>query len=458
MLPEKFVRRIGHQEYINSRELLEALEEQSPVSIRINNKKWGKKPFVSEPVPWCRDGHYIGIRPSFTLDPLFHSGCYYPQDASSMFLEQAFLQSTAGLNQLRVLDLCGAPGGKSTHLSSLIGKRGLLVANEVIRSRAGILEETLTKWGEGNAIVTRNDPVVFGRLEEYFDLILVDAPCSGEGMFRNKEAVKEWSVENTLLCSERQKRILIDIWPALKANGILIYSTCTFNPGENEHNMRWLADKKEAESVKIDILGFNGITEIDYQGIRGYGFLPGKTRGEGFFLSVVRKTEKPGRTTQRIRMKSGPAINKQELAAALKCSDFTEENIIRDGNEVTGTGVKTEEIQFLKENLKVIKSGTRICTVKNMDYLPSHELALSLRMKGNVFPSADLELDQALSFLRRDSMNLQDVPGGWVLMKYVGVILGFAKSLGNRINNYYPVDWRIRMDIPEKVKENILRW
>jgi 16S rRNA C967 or C1407 C5-methylase (RsmB/RsmF family)/NOL1/NOP2/fmu family ribosome biogenesis protein len=458
MLPEKFIRRIEHQDYINAGELLMALEEQSPVSIRINKKKWGKIPLGSDPVPWCGDGHYIAIRPSFTLDPLFHAGCYYPQEASGMFLEQAFIQSTSGLSQIRVLDLCGAPGGKSTHLSSLIGDKGLLVANEVIRSRAGILSETLTKWGEGNAIVTQNDPGVFGRLKGYFDLILVDAPCSGEGMFRNKEAVKEWSVENTLLCSERQKRILMDVWPALKANGILIYSTCTFNPPENEHNLFWLAERKEAESLKLDIPDLNGITLIDYKGIRGYGFLPGKTRGEGFFLAALRKTEKAGQNLKMSRIRSGPALTREELAVMSQWTDINEEKLIKNGNEISGTAVKTEELQFLMENLRVIKGGTRICTVKNRDYLPAHELAFSLRMKRDAFPSQNLKIEQALSFLRRDLMNLHDAPEGWLLIKYEGINLGFAKKTGNRINNYYPVNWRIRMIIPANVKESILRW
>jgi len=209
-----------------------------------------------------------------------------------MFLEQAVRQSSGSLKDIRVLDLCGAPGGKSTLLSEIIGPQSLLVANDTIRSRASILSETITKWGAVNTLVTRNDPSAFGRLPGYFDIILVDAPCSGEGMFRSEIAVNEWSVENTAHCSERQKRILMDIWPALKENGILIYSTCTFNPGENEENIKWLIDRHEAEIVRLNISEFKGIKEIDYQGIYGYGFYPGQVKGEGFFISVIRKTGK----------------------------------------------------------------------------------------------------------------------------------------------------------------------
>src|SRR5665647_361187 len=292
MFPEGFIKRIHDQKYIDSEALFKAMEETSDVSIRINPSKWNKKPLNALSIPWCINGFYLDKRPSYTLDPLFHSGCYYPQEASGMFLEQIIEQTSDFSENYRVLDLCGAPGGKSTHLSDLIGPDNLLVANEAIRSRAVILAETITKWGSTNTIVTQNDPAVFGRLSGYFDIIIVDAPCSGEGMFRSGTALKEWSVGNTLHCAERQKRILMDVWPALKENGLMIYSTCTFNPGENEENIKWLIGKQKADIVRINIDEFTGIKEIDYQGIYGYGFYPGKVRGEGFFLSVIRKTEK----------------------------------------------------------------------------------------------------------------------------------------------------------------------
>ena len=216
MFPDEFIKRLRTQKYIDASSLLKALEEPSPVSLRLNTAKWNIKPSDAEPVSWCRNGYYLKNRPSYTLDPLFHSGCYYPQEASGMFLEQIIEQTTDLTQNLRVLDLCAAPGGKSTLLSSLIGPDSLLVANETIRSRASILSETVTKWGSGNTLVTQNDPVAFAALEGYFDIIVVDAPCSGEGMFRTEIAVKEWSESNASHCSERQKRILMDIWPALK--------------------------------------------------------------------------------------------------------------------------------------------------------------------------------------------------------------------------------------------------
>ncbi|MCX6328665.1 MAG: RsmB/NOP family class I SAM-dependent RNA methyltransferase, partial [Bacteroidia bacterium] len=334
MFPVEFKSRIASQNQIDADLLFKALSEPSPVSIRINPKKWNKRPLTSEPVPWCNQGWYLESRPSFTFDPLFHAGCYYPQEASGMFLEQVFKQIVDSEENIRVLDLCGAPGGKSTHLSSLIGKNGLLVANEVIRSRALILAENLTKWGLSNAVVTQSDPSAFSRLHGFFDLILVDAPCSGEGMFRDKVAISEWSEENTALCSERQKRIVMDVWPALKENGILIYSTCTFNPGENEEVVKWLTGKHEAESVQLNLYGYEGITEIDYQGIHGYGFYPGKIRGEGLFISVLRKNSRPDGNTFKIKSDVKSRVTKEEKIIFNEWTMFSEERLMKSGEDI----------------------------------------------------------------------------------------------------------------------------
>lgn len=459
MLPEEFIRRIDSQSYVEPDSLLRALGEPSPASIRINEEKWMRLPSGAENIEWCRNGYYLPARPAFTFDPLFHSGCYYPQEASGMFLEQAFLQCVPKGN-IRVLDLCGAPGGKSTHLSALTGGNGFLVANEVIRARADVLAETITKWGTVNVMVTNNDPSAFGRLKGYFDLIVVDAPCSGEGMFRNKEAIEEWSEGNTVFCAERQKRILTDVWPALKKDGILVYSTCTFNPSENEHNIKWLTEKEDAESIRIDISGFRGITEIEYGGVTGYAFLPGKIRGEGFFLSVIRKIGREEPAAGRLRMRMGPGQlpGKKEVAAISRWSDCSTENLIRNGYEIIAIGIKPDEYQFLKENLRIIKSGTSICIVKNTDYLPSHDLAVSAMFREGSFPVAHIDLIQALEYLRRDNITIENAPSGWFVIKYTGINLGFANNIGKRINNYYPLAWRIRMKVPDNVTDNILKW
>ncbi len=458
MFPEGFKQRILNQKYIDSMTLLKALEDPSPVSIRINSSKWNKAPLKSDPVPWCINGFYLEIRPSFTLDPLFHSGCYYPQEASGMFLEHAIRQSAESLDKVRVLDLCGAPGGKSTHLSEIIGTDSFLVANEVIRSRASVLAETVTKWGRGNTLVTQNDPAVLGRLSGYFDIILVDAPCSGEGMFRNSVAVNEWSVENTAHCSERQKRILMDIWPALKGNGILIYSTCTFNPGENEENLKWLIAKHEAEIVRLNIDEFRGITEIDYQGIFGYGFYPGNIRGEGFFISVVRKTGRQENKYIGKQHKSELKPDKSDLAVANEWTHFAKEKILRRGDEVYAAPCGIDDYLHLFHNLKVVKAGTKLFNLKKSDYLPSHDLVMSDMLRDEAFPKQEITLDRAVAYLRRDNLTLNDAPKGWNIVTYKGVNLGFVNNIGTRVNNYFPVDWRIRMNRPESGAENIIKW
>lgn len=458
MFPEEFIDRIRTQKYINPDALVKSLELPPPVSIRINPAKWNHKPSNSVPVPWSTNGYYLEERPSYTLDPLFHSGCYYPQEASSMFLEQLISQIGGSLNNLRILDLCAAPGGKSTLLSDIIGKEGLLVANEAIRQRAVVLAETVTKWGNGNVLVTQNDPGAFGRLPGYFDIILVDAPCSGEGMFRSEIAVNEWSAGNTAHCAERQKRILMDVWPSLKENGILVYSTCTFNPGENEENINWFIEKNQAECIRIDLSNHQGIKEIDFEGIYGYGFYPDNIRGEGFFISAIRKTGK--QENLRIKSQRKAELNpaRSDLDAVTKNTGFSKERILRWGDEILAVPCNMDDYLHLFNSLKIAKAGTKLFEVKNNKYLPSHELALSIMLNLDAFPRYEISLAEALSFMRRDNFTLQNAAKGWVIVTYRGISLGFVNNLGNRVNNYFPVEWRIRMNLPEAGKENLIKW
>ena len=458
MLPEEFVKRIQAQKYIAAEDLLKALETKSPVSIRINQSKWNKKPVKSEPVPWCINGFYLENRPSYTLDPLFHSGCYYPQEASGMFLERVIRHTINPSDNLRVLDLCAAPGGKSTLLADLIGNGNLLIANEAIRTRALVLAETITKWGSENTIVTQNDPSAFSRLSGYFDIIIVDAPCSGEGMFRGETALREWSVGNTVHCSERQKRILMDVWPALKENGIMIYSTCTFNPGENEENIKWLIGNREAESISIPVSDFKGITEIDFEGILGYGFYPDKINGEGFFISAIRKKGQQKKTSVKNKKNVDLRPDKSDLEAVSKWTHCSSENVLKWGRELLVVPGTMDEFLHLRGNLKIIKSGTVLFKVKNKSYLPSHELALSHFLKKDAFPGMEIDLSAALSFMRRDNFVLHDAVIGWNLVTYRDVNLGFANNIGKRVNNYFPVEWRIKMNLPEQGRENIINW
>lgn len=458
MLPEEFIKRISTQKYVDADALQIALTDQSPNSIRTNNSKWTKRPAGSEVVSWCTNGYYLEKRPSYTLDPLFHSGCYYPQEASGMFLGFLLNQVTTDFDNLRILDLCAAPGGKSTHLAEIIGKDSLLISNDAIRSRAAILAETLTKWGSGKVLVTQNDPAAFGKIPGYFDIIVVDAPCSGEGMFRSEIALSEWSLANTIHCVERQKRILMDVWPALKENGILIYSTCTFNPGENEENLKWLTERKDAVSLKLDLSDFAGITKIDFEGISGYGFYPDKVKGEGFFISALKKTGNQEKLKVKSRKRTDLKPGQEDLSVAIKWTNFSKDRIFKLGEDLHTVPCSMEEYLFLFSNLKIIKTGTKILTNKNRSFLPSHELALSTSLKSDAFPVNEIGLADALAFMRRDNFSLQNGLKGWNILTYKGINLGFVNNLGNRLNNYFPLEWRIRMDLPEPGKENIIVW
>ena len=458
MIPAEFIKRLASQKYIDSEALVKSLNESSPVSFRINPFKWNHEPLEAAKVSWSENGYYLEKRPSFTFDPLFHSGCYYPQEASSMFIEQVFKQLINIKDQLRVLDLCAAPGGKSTHLSTLIGKNGLLVANEVIRSRANILTETLTKWGIGNALVTQNDPADFSRLEGYFDVILVDAPCSGEGMFRDEVARNNWSEANANLCAERQKRILGDVWSALKENGTLIYCTCTFNPFENEKIIEWLVENKRAEIILPNISEFSGITPIDCNGVKGYSFFPYKTKGEGFFCSVLRKNEetKPVKIGKVKITESKPTDKEKDLIKSLLLDSDT--NLLKNANEIWALPCGYSDYNLLSQNLRIIKSGIKVATIKKNDAIPSHDLALSTNMLKNEFCEIELNYEEAISFLKRDALNISAPKRDWIILKYKGVNLGWVKNIGSRINNYYPVEWRIRMNTSNANKSNIIKW
>lgn len=458
MFPGEFIKRISTQKYIDQELLLKSLQEPSPVSISLNRGKWRRVPLGAQAVPWCTTGFYLQARPSFTLDPLFHSGCYYPREASGMFLEQIFMQVVRSAGSIRVLDLCAAPGGKSTQLSDLIGKDSLLISNEVIKSRSTVLAETITKWGKGNTIVTQNDPSAFRRLPGYFDVIMIDAPCSGEGMFRDRTAIDEWSTENTRLCEERQRRIVSDIWPSLKENGLLIYSTCTFNPGENEENIRWLVKQGQAECLRIGIAAFEGIEEIDHEGVFGYGFYPGKVRGEGFFISVIRKISKEEARPSRVQKKSELIPDKTDNALAERWMRTNPGKLMKKGEELISLACSMDEFIHLYRNLNVVKGGTLIATRKKNDFLPAHELALSQDIENASFPSAEISLREALLFMRRDNLALPGLEDGWNLLTFMGVNIGFVKNIGKRLNNYFPVEWRIRMDLPVPGKENIIEW
>ncbi|HUS86137.1 MAG TPA: hypothetical protein VMW76_02765 [Bacteroidales bacterium] len=446
MIPSEFISRLKEQlGDKKAGELLSNLSDKGGASIRINPLKFNKPAPSGERVPWCPEGVYLEKRPLFTLDPHFHAGTYYVQEASGMFLGEVVRQVRQGEQFLKVLDLCGAPGGKATHLSSLIGDNGLLVTNEVIRSRARILSDNITRWGMGNVMVTNNDPGDFSEISGWFDMVVVDAPCSGEGMFRSSIARREWSPANADLCSSRQRRILMNIWPALRNEGILIYSTCTFNPEENEKNLAWLSGEENFESVKLDINGEWGIQEILHKGIYGYAFYPGRIKGDGFFISVMRKTgRREEKRLLRGNLPQGPTVSDSRVAS--EWSSFGEERIFVLRDKIVAGPAGNNMIYPVIDKLNIIKPGTIISVRKGADYLPDNELALSVRINRDAFDAADLDYNEAIKYLRKDNIIISNRATGWMLILFEGSILGLAKNLGNRLNNYYPTEWRIRME------------
>jgi 16S rRNA C967 or C1407 C5-methylase (RsmB/RsmF family)/NOL1/NOP2/fmu family ribosome biogenesis protein len=417
----------------------------SPVSIRINPAK-GRE-VTAQKIPWTGSGYYLDARPSFTLDPLFHAGAYYVQDASSMFLEQAVRQTVDLRQSLRVLDLCAAPGGKSTHLLSLINSDSLLVTNEVIRPRATVLSESIQKWGYPNALVTSNDPNDFHRLPGFFDLIVVDAPCSGEGLFRkDPEAMNEWSQENIALCSQRQRRILSDSWSSLKENGILIYCTCTYNESENEDNLLWLQEQRGLEFLELRTEDSWGVQTTRKANGTGYRFYPHQLPGEGFFMAVVRKTQDEVSIKPRPKSHFATPLNKTRDALKEWCRNPHRMKFILQDDLVLMIPVSLQpDIEFLCEKLRVLNKGTAVATLKRDKLVPEHAFALSIELQKENFQSLELTREEALAYLRKENLRTHDERLGFTLMTFEGLALGWSNLLVNRMNNLYPASWRIRM-------------
>ena len=397
---------------------------------------------LHEEIPWTEYGYYLKSRPSFTFDPLFHAGCYYVQEASSMFLEQA-LKQTVDLSQpLNVLDLCAAPGGKSTHLLSLISKESLLVSNEVIRSRANILTDNIVKWGCSNVIVTNNDPRDFQRLENYFDVIVVDAPCSGSGLFRrDADAIEEWSEQNVALCSQRQQRILADVLPALKNGGVLIYSTCSYSKEEDELICEWLRNELIINNEELIISPEWNIVQSE----GGYRFWPDKVKGEGFFIACFRKT---GDNDEEIYLRKikPEKFSVREMEILNKNVNAADLAFLRHEEIIYAVPEKLlADISFLSSKLRVVNCGTRIGEIIKDKLIPDHGLALSSIISEKI-QKLEVDQEQAIQYLKKKEIRLETDKRGWTLVTHQGHPLGWINILPNRINNYYPKELRILKD------------
>jgi 16S rRNA C967 or C1407 C5-methylase (RsmB/RsmF family)/NOL1/NOP2/fmu family ribosome biogenesis protein len=448
-VPVELLHSLKNVKGFDAKSFLQVHEQRKPVvSVRINPEKIDDSPFTdSEKIPWSSTGFYLPERPSFTLDPLLHAGAYYVQEPSSMFLEQCLRQTTDLNSSLKVLDLCAAPGGKSTLIQSLISKDSLLVSNEVIKTRVGVLVENISKWGNENVIVTNNDPRDFSRLPVFFDAMVIDAPCSGSGLFRrDPDAIDEWSVSAVETCSLRQQRILSDAYDCLKQNGILIYSTCSYSPEEDENICDWLLSQHDLTSLKISIKPEWNIIETKSaeKGAYGYRFFPDKLKGEGLYIACFRKND--GGPQIDIRPKKHK-ISKISAAEKSVMQPWIKENaavnFYKNDDEVYAfPASKEDDLIMVQSNLYIKKAGVPVGKIVRAELLPAHELALS-RLLNKKLLTISLKKEDALQYLRKEEVTLNVDGRGWALVQYHGQNLGWIKLLGNRINNYYPKEWRI---------------
>ena len=436
--------------------VLDALSGEPSVSVRINPAKAGSPSeifgnLVSGPVEWNRHAAFLSERPAFTLDPLIHAGAYYVQDSSAMFPGKAFRDVLdkvleSGIISPKVLDLCAAPGGKTTDISASLRescKGGyLLISNEIMKQRAAVLADNAAVWGDPSVVVTSVDPKAFGTLPGFFDIIVADVPCSGEGMFRkDDEAVSQWSEENVALCQARQRRIVADVWPSLAEGGFLVYSTCTFNNLENDDNVKWICSEFGAEIVGIDGCGLLR-TEC------GVSLVPGFVRGEGQYCAVLRKTSPSAGTAacsgrQQDRWQKLPEAHASIIRPLL---DEEMAMIVKDGR-IVAVPEYVRCLLSMLEPLRPLARGLAVGMFKGKDFIPDADLALSLSLRRGAFNEFEVNRETALSFLHRDPVRLPDAERGMLLLVYRGLPIGFVKNLGNRCNSLHPLHRRIRMDI-----------
>lgn len=428
-----------------ARALLQAIESGEPVvSVRFNDIKGFIPPALLERVPWCEMGAYLSERPQFTFDPHFHAGSYYVQDASSMFIYHVIKKLIS--KPVNYLDLCAAPGGKTTAALQALPHGSRVVANEIVTARAQVLRENVIKWGFDNCMVTNDSPKTLGMLENCFDIIAADVPCSGEGMFRkDEEAVAQWSPQLVAQCVARQREILASIWPALKPGGLLIYSTCTYNLEENERMALYIARKLGARFVEVHVEKSWNITgDLSGNDIPCYRFMPHRTRGEGLFLCVLQKVES---AEWRVQSAKPPRQKKQNVASTIPKEALSwlkgDYELSNNNGIITAANKNLKEQISANIKLHIIKGlDIEVGTIKGNKIIPSHQLAMSHMLNDGYFPNCEVDYCTAIAYLRGESITI-NAPRGFILITYQNAVLGFANNLGNRANNLYPKSWRI---------------
>ena len=417
-----------------------ALAETPSTAIRYNTGKMPVPADLTDCVPWCGEGRYLANRPVFTLDPALHQGLYYVQDASSMFISMIARQLSAGEKPLRWLDACAAPGGKTTCVLGALPKGSLVMANEIVPQRAAVLRENILKWGDPSVIVTRGDSRALARLSGRFDVVAADVPCSGEGMMRkDADAVAQWSKKLVTECATLQRGIVSDLWEAVTPGGHMVYSTCTFNRTENEDMLQYIEKQLGGEIVPVEGVDPSwGIVESG----GGYRFIPGRIRGEGLFMALIRKPGdaapwQPGRSINAKPHITNDWLGDHDLTV------MTQNDRINAFPSVHMPLLKNVEAT---RGLDIILHGTIVARIKGRDIIPDHSLALSMALRRGAFPEVELQTDTALSYLRCETITLPtDTPRGHVLLTHGGRPLGFSKHMGNRTNSLFPREWRIHI-------------
>jgi 16S rRNA C967 or C1407 C5-methylase (RsmB/RsmF family)/NOL1/NOP2/fmu family ribosome biogenesis protein len=438
--PPDFINSLKHIPGFNEEAFVKAHERPAPTSIRVNPLKRTKLPFeFAGNVPWASDAFYLKERPVFTADPLFHAGCYYVQEASSMFVEHALKQVVNFDAEIFALDLCAAPGGKSTILSSLLNGKSLLVANEIVKNRADVLTYNLAKWGNCNHVVTNNETSSLSNIKGVFDVVIVDAPCSGSGLFRKQEdAPDEWSLHAVEHCCARQRTILEDILPALSENGHMVYSTCSYSGSENEEMVKWLVAEHRMEIVPVKIDEHWGIEDTGF----GYRFYPYNLEGEGFFCCVLRHPGSgKGHLSKKNVFKEASKVEKAVIGNFIVLTN--EHQLIVHNNEFKLLNNNCLSFTNSFKNELYFKSvGTPIGEIKHDELVPHHFLALSNHLKTSV-DSIELSDEQAISYLKKENFVIGEASKGLKRFTSKGFGLGWGKNLGSRINNYLPSHFQI---------------